>query len=74
MCLVLGEKSPLVHENINFGTKTQNQTVLSFINFMKIKFYLSCVANIESKKPGNFNTASKGESSEFPGKHTTSGQ
>ena len=54
---MLGEKSPLVHENINFGTKTQNQTILSFINLMKTKFCFSCVANIENKNPGNFNTA-----------------
>jgi len=70
---MLGEKSPLVHENINSGTKTQNQTILSFINLMKIKFYFSCVANIENQNPGNFNTASKLESSEFPGNRSASG-
>lgn len=73
MCLVLGEKSPLAHENINFGTKTENQIILFFINLMKSTFYFSCVANIENKKSSHFNTASKLEPSEFPGNHTTSG-
>lgn len=40
---------------------------------MKIKIYFSCVANIDNKKPGNFNTASILESSEFPGNRVTSG-
>lgn len=73
MFSVRRKKSPLVQENIHFGTKTQNQTIFSFINLMKTKFYFSCVANIENKKPGNFNTASKLESSEFPRNHITSG-
>lgn len=56
----------------------QTQTILSFINLMKIKLYFSCVANIGKKKtktkpPGNFNTASKLKSSEFLGKHMTPG-
>lgn len=29
----------------------QTQTILSFINLMKIKFYFSCVVNIKNKKP-----------------------